>query len=152
MDNSMRASSYIHQAVRKVKNEANAKSNLPKVLPLMESCMVPQHAVPKSKNEFRGKSGLSIAYKIFTDSVKRSFNEQVQADREARNHQNQIIINAHETKMNRKLQMRKHLSKVSFEGEEELYQPLDNLQQDLKRFNQNSSSFFHNKRYIFIGL
>lgn len=103
-------------------------------------------AVRKAKNEFRGKSSLSIAYKMITDSVNKSLTEKAQAERNARNHENQITINAHETRMQRKQQIRRH--KLTFDGEEDIYQPLDNLQHDLKLFNQKSSTFFYDKRYI----
>lgn len=104
-----------------------------------------QSAVRKAKNEFRGKSSLSIAYKMITDSVKKSLSEKAQAERDARNHENQITINAHETRMHRKQLIRRH--QLTFDGEEELFHPLENLQHDLKLFNQKSSSFYYDKRY-----
>lgn len=104
-----------------------------------------QSAVRKAKNEFRGKSSLSIAYKMITDSVKKSLTEKAQAERDARNHENQITINAHESRMHMKQRIRRH--QLTFDGEEEIYQPLDNLQHDLKLYNQKSSTFFYDKRY-----
>uniref|UniRef100_A0A1B6KTP5 Paramyosin n=1 Tax=Graphocephala atropunctata TaxID=36148 RepID=A0A1B6KTP5_9HEMI len=97
-------------------------------------------AVQSAETAFRGKSRLGIAYKLFTDSVQRQIKKTTQ--KSIQSIQQEYAYQAHEAA--RKRVTTKVYTKFT-NGEEELFQPLGELQHDLKRFDYNSASFFKDK-------
>lgn len=108
----------------------------------------------RAGNEFRGRSRLGIANKLFLDSVQKSFKDRELALRVMKSFQNENVIKIQES-MNRRSQMKVH-SKVTTTRSDHstarsdhydvvgLFQPLNEIQVDLKRLDSKSSAMFHN--------
>lgn len=99
----------------------------------------------RAGNEYRGKSRLAIANKLFLDSVQKSFKDKELALRVMKTFQNENVIKIQES-MNRRMQTQVH-SKVTTTTKhsdvEGLFQ-LNELQNDLKTFGNKSTAMFHN--------
>lgn len=96
--------------------------------------------VQRAKNSLRGKSQIAIANKLYFDAVQKSLHEH----KAVRRFQHKYAYEVNEALSNQTL-LKVH-SKVLNNGSDYL-QPLDELQNDLKRFDYKTSSIFQNKRY-----
>ncbi|KAG8253643.1 motor activity protein [Homalodisca vitripennis] len=93
-------------------------------------------ALTSASNELRGKSRLSIAYKLLTDSLQRTLHKSThKVVQTLKQEHAQEVYGVARRRITAKYN--KHI-----EGEEKLFQPLNELHHDLKRFDYNSASFY----------
>lgn len=95
--------------------------------------------VVSAKNSLRGKSHTAIANKLIFESLNKSLNER----QSVRNFEHKYAYEVNEA-LSKQLQFK--LSSKVVNGDNQYLQPLDELQNDLKRFDYKTTSIFESKR------
>lgn len=100
-------------------------------------------AIVSAKNSLKGKSQFAIANKLFFDSMQKTLNER----KSVKTYEQQYAYEVNEALANQ-LQWKIHSKVVNVNGDYKYLQPLNELQNDLRRFDYKTSSIFESKRYF----